>query len=201
MNRIGRAAASSAVALAFILTACRSPAVRQQEPAPDPPEITQEAPARNYAPADVLFMQQMIPHHRQALEMTALVTDRTDNRDIHLIAQRIEVSQNDEIAMMQQWLKSHGEDVEHHHGGHLMPGMLTPEEMSRLENARGGEFDRLFLEFMISHHEGALTMVGELFAAPGAAENSVIFRFASDVDADQRAEIRRMQSLLAATAN
>ena len=146
-------------------------------------------------------MQQMIPHHEQALEMIALVADRTENRDIRLMAQRIDVSQQDEIAMMRQWLKSHGEETPHHHGGHLMPGMLNPAEMARLEKARGEEFDRLFLEFMISHHEGALAMVRNLFASEGAAENSEIFRFASDVDADQRAEIRRMQSVLSAIGN
>jgi uncharacterized protein (DUF305 family) len=150
--------------------------------------------------SDVRFMQGMIGHHAQALEMTALVTSRTDRQDMRLLARRIELSQADEIALMQRWLGAHGETAPdlhaHHHGAALMPGMLTPEEMSRLEAAKGREFDRLFLEFMIKHHDGALVMVNELFSADGAGEEPEIFAFASDVDTDQRIEIDRMSAML-----
>ncbi len=150
--------------------------------------------------ADVRFMQGMISHHAQALEMTALLPSRSSRRDMRLLGQRIEVSQADEVKMMQRWLEVRGEgvpsvDAHHTHGATLMPGMLTPEEMGRLAGAKGNEFDRLFLEFMITHHEGALVMVNELFSSPGAGQESVIFGFASDVDADQRMEIDRMSHM------
>ena len=151
--------------------------------------------------ADVRFMQGMIGHHAQALEMTDLLSSRSSRGDMRLLAQRIEVSQADEINMMQRWLEVRGQeiprlDAHHTHGAMLMPGMLTSEEMSRLAAATGGEFDRLFLEFMIKHHEGALVMVNELFSSPGAGQESQIFEFASDVDADQRMEIDRMHGML-----
>jgi uncharacterized protein (DUF305 family) len=146
-------------------------------------------------------MQGMIGHHAQALEMTALLQSRTASDDMRKLAQRIEVSQSDEIKMMQHWLEARGQPVpdphaHHAHGAALMPGMLTPEEMARLANAKGDAFDRLFLQFMIKHHEGALTMVKDLFATPGAGQESEIFAFASDVDADQRMEIDRMGAML-----
>ena len=150
---------------------------------------------------DVRFMQGMIGHHAQALEMTALLPSRTTREDMRLLARRIELSQADEIAMMQRWLKARGEtvpDLHAHqaHGSVLMPGMLTPEEMRRLEAATGAEFDRLFLEFMIRHHDGALIMVRELFSTEGAGQEPEMFAFASDVDADQRIEIDRMSAML-----
>jgi uncharacterized protein (DUF305 family) len=151
--------------------------------------------------ADVAFMQGMIGHHAQALEMTALLATRTASEDMRKLAKRIDVSQADEIKMMQEWLKARGQSVpgEHAHhapGAPLMPGMLTAAEMDRLAKAKGPEFDRLFLEFMIKHHEGALTMVDDLFTKPGAGQESEIFAFASDVDADQRMEIERMGAML-----
>jgi uncharacterized protein (DUF305 family) len=151
--------------------------------------------------ADVEFMQGMIGHHAQALEMTALLSTRSSSDDMKKLAQRIDVSQSDEIKMMQDWLKSRGQKVpdehaHHAHGYKPMPGMLTPEEMGRLAKAKGPEFDRLFLEFMIKHHEGALTMVKDLFSKPGAGQEAYIFAFASDVDADQRMEIERMGAML-----
>lgn len=154
-----------------------------------------------YTAADVQFMQGMIGHHAQALEMTALVPSRTPREDMGLIARRIEISQADEIQMMQDWLTARGArlpDPHAHHGegAVLMPGMLTAEDMRALGAARGADFDRLFLEFMIKHHEGALVMVGELFAATGAGQQSDIFAFASDVDADQRMEIDRLGAML-----
>ena len=150
--------------------------------------------------ADVEFMQGMIGHHAQALEMTVLLYERTEWQGMRLLAQRIDVSQADEIGMMQGWLEARGEDVpqgdEHHqHAGMLMPGMLTPEQMAELGAARGSAFDRLFLEYMIMHHQGAVIMVEELFASAGAGQESVIFGFASDVVADQSMEITRMRRM------
>ncbi|MGH9328934.1 MAG: DUF305 domain-containing protein, partial [Vicinamibacterales bacterium] len=151
--------------------------------------------------ADVRFMQEMIGHHAQALEMTALLPSRTSRQEMKLLGQRIEVSQADEIKMMQTWLKDRGQSVpdvhaHHAHGAKLMPGMLTPEEMKRLDDANGVEFDRLFLEFMIKHHEGALIMVKNLFDNNGAGQESEVFAFVSDVEADQQMEIDRMFAML-----
>jgi uncharacterized protein (DUF305 family) len=154
-----------------------------------------------HTPADVAFMQGMLGHHAQAVEMTALVPARTDNDRIRALALRIGISQADEIVMMREWLSRRGEPVPdaHAHHGHdapLMPGMLTAGEMRQLADARGTAFDRLFLEGMIRHHQGALTMVDTLMATPGAGQESEIFAFVSDVDADQRMEIGRMRAML-----
>jgi uncharacterized protein (DUF305 family) len=154
-----------------------------------------------YTQADVEFMQGMIPHHAQALDMTALVEERTQSEDIRLLAKRIEISQRDEIGLMNRWLEDRGEEVpgEHAHhmmGDHLMPGMLTEEDMAELAGGRGGEFDRLFLEHMIRHHEGAIVMVKALFSSPGAGQETDMYHFASHVEADQLIEIRRMGEML-----
>ena len=159
--------------------------------------------------ADVRFMQEMIGHHAQAVEMTALIQTRTRRPDLQTLGERITVSQRDEIAMMRHWLEARGATVPatmaHDMRGHgastghamaLMPGMLTPEQMTALRASRGATFDRLFLEGMIQHHGGALTMVGQLLAVPGAAQESEINRFVTDVDTDQRAEITRMRRML-----
>ena len=198
---------------------CRSASVEPGPPSAEsgPPLIQPGAPGESsrviaadeavdlsrvqHTVADVRFMQGMIGHHAQALEMTDLLVSRSSREDMRLLAQRIEVSQADEINMMQRWLEVRGREVSHldahhAHGAMLMPGMLTPEEMSRLAEATGAEFDRLFLEFMITHHEGALVMVNELFSSPGAGQESEIFEFASDIDADQRMEIDRMSGML-----
>jgi len=159
-----------------------------------------------YTQADVEFMQGMIGHHAQALEMAALVPSRTANQSIHLLAQRIAISQRDEIRRMQTWLRDRGQPVPDpqmpamHHGSTsqqtLMPGMLTAEQMAQLRAASGVEFDALFLRLMIQHHEGALTMVKTLFSSPGSAQETATFRYASDVDTDQRIEIQRMRKML-----
>ena len=151
--------------------------------------------------ADVAFMQGMIGHHAQAVEMTDLLQTRTQSEDMRKLAKRIEVSQRDEIKRMQEWLRARGEPLPDPHAHHAhdaapIPGMLTPAEMKRLADASGREFDRLFLELMIKHHEGALTMVRQLFASAGAAQDTDIFAFASDVDADQRMEIQRMSAMI-----
>jgi len=154
-----------------------------------------------FTPADVKFMQGMIGHHQQALEMVALIPERTSRDDMKMLGKRIELSQQDEIKMMQEWLKGRGQELpdphaHHMHGATLMPGMLTMEEMAQLEAAKGVPFDRLFLEGMIKHHGGALIMVHELFGTPGAGQDGDIFAFASDVEADQQMEIDRMGALL-----
>jgi len=154
-----------------------------------------------YTGADIKFMQGMIGHHAQAVEMVALVPQRSASDAVRKLAQRIDVSQQDEMKMMREWLQARSQqipDPRAHHmmGTTLMPGMLTPEEMARLAAATGAEFDRLFLEGMIKHHSGAITMVHELFATEGAGQTPEIFSYASDVDADQRMEIDRMDSML-----
>src|SRR5262245_12392639 len=158
-------------------------------------------PMPGYSAADVRFMQGMIHHHSQAIDMVDLLYSRTASDDMKKLAKRIEVSQNDELGMMRRWLEARGQDVPGPHAHHmpgapLMPGMLTPDEMAKLAAAKGTEFDRLFLEGMIKHHSGALVMVKDLFATRGAAQGSEIFAFASDVDADQRMEIDRMSAML-----
>ncbi len=155
-----------------------------------------------FTEADVRFMQGMIPHHAQALEMTALVADRTANEIMPRLAQRIELSQEDEIEMMQEWLRARDQDVpgvDAHHasGWEPMPGMLTPDEMADLAAAEGVAFDRLFLELMIKHHRGAVTMVDNLLDRRGAAQDSQLFAFTADVTSDQTAEIDRMDAMLA----
>ena len=152
----------------------------------------------DYTVADVRFMQDMIGHHAQAIVMAAMVPTHGGGDHLQRLAQKIDISQKDEIAFMKRWLEERSQPVPqdgHAHAGH-MPGMLTAEELARLDRARGEEFERLFLRFMIRHHEGALQMVEALFDAPGAAQESEIFRFATDVDADQRDEIFVMQSML-----
>jgi uncharacterized protein (DUF305 family) len=153
--------------------------------------------------ADVAFMQGMIHHHAQALDMTALLYTRTTSDAMQLLARRIDVSQTDEIKFMQRWLEDRGAEAPGSHAHHLpgapkMPGMLSAEEMERLAAATGAAFDRLFLEGMIKHHLGALTMVKDLFSNPGAGQEAEIFAFASDVEADQQMEIDRMRLMLSA---
>ena len=166
--------------------------------------------ARRPTSADLAFMKGMIGHHAQALVMTALVPERSSRPELGLLAERIDASQRQEISQMQLWLRDRGEEAPdpssphaHHGAGHaeLMPGMLTPEDLARLTAASGNAFDRLFLEFMIRHHEGALQMVADLRRTPGALQEPQLFDFASDVDADQRAEIARMRRLLGTLPN
>ena len=155
--------------------------------------------------ADVTFMQGMIAHHAQAVEMTSLVPTHTASPDVTRLAERIAVSQADEMTMMREWLTRRGvaPDDAHashhaHHGsaGSLMPGMLTDSEMSELRAAKGTRFDELFLAGMIRHHEGALVMVRTLLETPGAGQEPELFAFVSDVEADQGMEIRRMRRML-----
>ena len=173
------------------------------------------------SPKDVVFMQGMIMHHAQAVEMTAMIESRTENKDIRLIGERISKSQSDEMAFMRRWLEVRGQptsmsvpmqneshtDAHAAHGKeppkggaqvreHLMPGMLTLKQMDALKASKGAEFDRLFLTGMIQHHQGALVMVKDLFDTTGAGQDAELFTFATDVDSGQRAEIRSMETLL-----
>lgn len=159
------------------------------------------------SPADVQFMQGMIMHHAQAVEMTALIETHTENKDVRSLGARISRSQADEIKFMKRWLASRGKpiseathDMHHMHMSHenmsLMPGMLSSEQMEALRKAKGEKFDHLFLTGMIQHHGGALTMVKDLFDAAGAGQDAELFNFATDVDSGQRAEIRIMQNML-----
>ena len=161
-----------------------------------------------YSDADVDFMAGMIPHHAQAVVMAGWAPTHGARKDVAILCERIVVGQRDEIAMMQSWLQDRGQVVpdaastrhrmkmngmEH---DMLMPGMLTDEEMAALDRARGPEFDRLFLLGMIRHHQGAIDMVDVLFKSYGAAQDETVFKFASDVYADQSIEIDRMQEML-----
>jgi len=164
------------------------------------PEAASDLSKVQATPADVKFMQGMIGHHAQAIEMTDLIASRTSRDQMKLLGQRIAVSQADEMNMMRTWLKARGQEVPaehaHHMPGGMMPGMLTPEQMAELTAATGEAFDKLFLRYMIQHHEGALAMVDDLFKTPGAGQEGDINAFAADVDSDQRMEIDRMRALL-----
>ncbi|MEL6371220.1 MAG: DUF305 domain-containing protein [Pseudomonadota bacterium] len=156
-----------------------------------------------FSPDDVRFMQDMIPHHHQAVQMAALVKDRTNNEDLSTLAGKIDATQADEIEFMQGWLRDRGQNVPdpaaHHamHMSHKMAGMASPEDMAKLATLEGVPFDRLFLELMIAHHDGAVKMAEELLIKPGSAYDPVLFEFVNDVIGDQTAEIERMNSLLA----
>jgi uncharacterized protein (DUF305 family) len=168
---------------------------------------------RPYTAADVAFMTHMIAHHGQAIEMSRLGPSHGASQALLTLAERIINAQRDEIALMQQWLRDRRQPVpdpsatmmsmpNDQHAGHAMPmssmpGMLTPAQMQQLDAARGAEFDRLFLSLMIQHHRGAVTMVRELFATPGAAQDQSVFKLASDVQVDQNTEIARMSKMLA----
>lgn len=215
---------AAALAVVVAATACAGGA-RQEPERPRPPgspaaEVAElealyrarrDSARMHFTPADVRFMTGMIAHHAQALVMAGLVPERSSSSSIRTLAARIINAQEDEIARMQQWLRERGQPVpevhiegltvmlhgvdEHHMH---MPGMLTPEQMQELEAARGLEFDRLFLKYMIQHHRGAVSMVHELFATDGAAQDEDVFRLAADIRVDQDTEIARMELMLAA---
>ena len=203
-----------------------APPVIVQPGAPGAPSKTLPRSTRATLPprsaADVEFMQGMIVHHAQAVEMTAMISAHTQNKDVRSLGARISRSQSDEIKFMKRWLAARGEsvsktmavmpgtDMPHGTNSHntvpqeamphetmaLMPGMLTPTQMEALRKAKGIEFDHLFLAGMIQHHNGALTMVKDLFNTAGAGQDAELFNFASDADNAQRAEIRIMQGML-----
>jgi uncharacterized protein (DUF305 family) len=183
----------------------RGPAVRVPVPPPPAPPPRDTA-AKDYTAADVEFMQGMIAHHAQAIQMARWAPSHGASNGVQGLCARIAVGQQDEIRAMDRWLSDRGLYVPPADPrGHvmpgmsqpmLMPGMLTPEQMAQLDAARGTQFDSLFLVFMIQHHRGAITMVQQLLAVPGAAENGPVFRFANDVNVDQTTEINRMTQML-----
>jgi uncharacterized protein (DUF305 family) len=217
-----RACLAASVSAVFISAAARAqetdaakPVVVQPgapgEPSKTLPPSTRAAlPPRS--PADVEFMQGMIVHHEQAVEMTAMISSHTQNKDLRSLGARISSSQSDEIKFMKRWLAARGESVPKtmpnmsgmdmpgmdmsHQTMALMPGMLTPQQMEELRKAKGAEFDHLFLVGMIQHHNGALTMVKDLFDTAGAGQDAELFNFATDADNTQRAEIKIMQNML-----
>ncbi len=164
----------------------------------------------NVHQADVDFMTGMIAHHAQALVMSGYAPDNGANGQVRILASRIINAQKDEIGLMQRWLRDRKQEVPEvsdagqtmgggmNHAGHdmLMTGMLTPEQLEELSRAQGSEFDRLFLTYMIQHHNGAVTMVHELFATDGAAQDDLVFKLASDIQVDQITEVARMQGML-----
>lgn len=215
---ISVAVSRSGLLPAAILTSLLSPLVsaQQVDPAATPVVVQPGAPGQPtktlpsstratlppHSTADVQFMQGMIMHHAQAVEMTALIESRTQNKELRSLGARISRSQSDEINFMKRWLMARGEQTSPDmHGMHmpnhhkLMPGMLTSKQMDALRKAKGKEFDRLFLRGMIQHHNGALKMVKDLFDS-GAGQDAELFNFASDVDSGQRAEIKVMQTML-----
>ena len=179
-----------------------------QPGAPGKPSKTLPSTTKGVLPpqsrADVEFMQGMIMHHAQAIEMTALIASHTENSELRILGAKISRSQADEIKFMKRWLAARGEATSMPgmaaHGAHeampLMPGMLKPEQMEALRSAKGAEFDRLFLTGMIQHHGGALTMVKDLFDTAGAGQDADLFNFATDADNTQKAEIGIMQGML-----
>ena len=186
----------------------QAPIVQPGKPGEDSRLMTAEEAIKlagvRYSAGDVRFMQDMIPHHQQALDMTVLVADRTGRNEMIEIARRIESSQKDEINYMTEWLVARDESVPDrdwrahaHHHHHTMEGMASEEQMDELAAASGDEFDRLFLELMIEHHRGALVMVEDLLDESGAAQDPELFEFVRDVQNDQEAEIDRMTVMLA----
>jgi uncharacterized protein (DUF305 family) len=207
--------------MAAIGLACLSLSVSAQSPEPPTPVVvqpgapgqpTKSLPSTTRAKLppnsakDVEFMQGMIMHHAQAVEMTALIDSHTQNKELRTLGARISRSQSDEMDFMKRWLTVRGESTSmpmHHMPGMdmsshtmLMPGMLTEEQMAALRKAKGKEFDQLFLDGMIQHHNGALTMVKDLFDSAGAGQDAELFNFVTDVDSGQRAEIKIMQTML-----
>ena len=207
MNKAFQRALAACLVAGLTSVACggaaKTPAVPIGQAAPPP--MNQRPPTK----PDIDFMSGMIPHHAQAIVMASMAVTHGARKDVRILCERIIVGQRDEIAIMQTWLSDRGlavpdakstrhrmvmpNGMEH---DMLMPGMLSDEEMAALDKARGPEWDRLFLIGMIKHHEGAMTMVEELFAQYGAAQDETVFKFASDVHADQSIEIDRMHQML-----
>ena len=197
------------IAASVLVVGMSAPAgARQSGPATEPkprPDLVRQP----YSQADVDFMAGMIPHHAQAVVMAGLAGSHGARPDIRVLCERIAIGQRDEIEFMRNWLRDRGQVVPPATATHhkmkmngmehdmLMPGMLSAEEMAALDKARGAEWDRLFLIGMIKHHEGAITMVDDLFASYGALQDDDVYKFASDIYADQSTEIERMQKMLA----
>jgi uncharacterized protein (DUF305 family) len=211
------------VLAATALTACArtTPAVGQSSPVasaqtaarPAAPRATTDTTPGTPSAADVNFMNGMISHHAQALVMAGWAPSHGASQSVRVLCERIVNEQNDEIATMQQWLRDRKQPVPEAKPGPMkmvmngvehmmmMPGMLTDEQMKQLDAARGPEFDRLFLTYMIQHHKGAVSMVNDLFATNGAAQDQTVFKLASDVQVDQTTEVARMEKMLSSLPN
>ena len=205
---------AAALAAVAVLAASGAAGAQQQTPAP-PGEAAAMARARAdsarhpWTEADARFMSHMIGHHAQAIAMAQMAPSHGASNAVQILAARIINAQRDEIVTMQTWLRDRGRPVpeanpagmvmnmDGHEHVMLMPGMLTPEQMQQLDQARGEDFDKLFLRLMIQHHSGAVQMVSELFNSYGAGQDETVFKFASDVNVDQTTEIARMQRMLA----
>ena len=206
MTRSGFHSAAVLAGLILVLAGTTTAAAQA-----DPVAAARADSARHpYTEADIRFMSGMIHHHAQALVMARWAPSHGASAAVQTLAGRIINAQTDDIRLMQTWLRDRNQPVPEPNprgmtmvmGGMehemLMPGMLTPEQMNKLDAARGTEFDRLFLSFMIQHHQGAVAMVKDLFGSYGAGQNETVFKFASDVNVDQTTEIERMQKMLAA---
>ena len=192
------------LAAAMTLAAVSHPAAQKTDP-PARPDLVREP----YNEADVAFMAGMIPHHAQAVLIAGWAASHGARPDVRTLCERIVVGQRDEIETMRNWLRDRGEDVPAADATHhrmkmngvehdmLMPGMLTAEDLAQLDKARSADWDTLFLKAMIRHHEGALKMVDDLFESHGAMQDEDVYKFVSDMYADQTAEIERMQKMLA----
>jgi uncharacterized protein (DUF305 family) len=197
-------------ALALSVLIAGSAGVRGQQPPASDPKPRPDLVRAPYSAADVEFMQGMIPHHAQAVLFAGWAKSHGARPDIQVLCDRMVVAQRDEIGFMRTWLRDRGEmvpapDATHHRmkmngveHDMLMPGMLTPDELAKLDKARGPDWDRLFLESMVRHHQGAITMVDTLFESYGALQDEDIYKFASDIYADQGIEIERMTKMLEA---
>jgi uncharacterized protein (DUF305 family) len=202
--RLPHIAATPAGVATLLVLACSGSA--QPEAAPAPAPKPQPRASYPYTEADVQFMTNMIGHHAQALLIAGWAPTHGASSSIRTLTERIINGQQDEIGTMQLWLRDRGKPVPeagrmamHHDSGHhamQMPGMLSEAQLQQLDRARGPEFDRLFLTFMIQHHKGAVTMVQELFGSRGAAQDETVFKFANDVSVDQSTEIARMEKML-----
>jgi uncharacterized protein (DUF305 family) len=202
------------MAAGLLVAVASTTAVAQDTVAPAPAQTSDPRPRPDlvrypYSRADVNFMAGMIPHHAQAVVMAGQAASHGASSDMQLMCQRMLVSQRDEIEWMRNWLRDRGEFVPAANATHhkhemngvmhdmLMPGMLSDAELAQLDKARGEEWEKLFLTFMIRHHEGAIKMVDDLFASHGALQDEDVYTLASDMYADQTTEIERMQKLLA----
>ena len=192
------------LAATMSLAAVSHPAAQKTDP-PARPDLVREP----YNQADVAFMAGMIPHHAQAVLIAGWAGSHGARPDVRTLCERIVVGQRDEIETMRNWLRDRGEDVPAADATHhrmkmngvehdmLMPGMLTGEDLAQLDKARSADWDTLFLKAMIRHHEGALKMVDDLFESYGAMQDEDVYKFVSDMYADQTGEIERMQKMLA----
>ncbi|MDP3910172.1 MAG: DUF305 domain-containing protein [Gemmatimonadales bacterium] len=183
-------------ALAMVVAACSARAASNTADLEAIYHARADSARMRFTPADVRFMTGMIGHHRQALDMAALVPRNGASSSIETLAARIINAQQDEIATLEQWLRERDQPLPAGHEHAHMPGMLTPAQMAELAAARGAAFDRLFLRYMIQHHRGAVAMVHELFGTDGAAQDEVVFKLASDIQVDQITEIARMELML-----